>query len=103
YHNMMDAKGVCLRPRRLRTKIEQRAPESLTPLPSRFVLIHMWWNEDLRPLYSVQPDANPRRHGDATPKKRSESRFQVVKSINTTGCSDLERQTGVSAPLLWRA
>src|SRR5215468_6189859 len=58
---MIDAKGVWLRPRRLRTKIEQSAPESLTRLSSRFVLIHMWWGEELKPLDSVQLDANPRR------------------------------------------
>jgi len=41
YHNVTEAKGLgrCVRP--LRTKLEQSAPESLTQLLSRFVLIHM--------------------------------------------------------------
>jgi hypothetical protein len=70
---MIDAKGGSLRPPRPRTKIEQSAPESLTRLPSRFVLIHMWWSVESEPLYSVQPDVKQRRdrnsiaNGERTP------------------------------------
>jgi hypothetical protein len=41
YHNATEAKGSGRYTHRLRTKLEQSAPESLTQLPSRFVLIHI--------------------------------------------------------------
>src|SRR5215813_10492567 len=77
---MTDAKGVWLRPRRLRTKIEQSTPESLTRLSSRFVLIHMWWGEELKPLDSVQLGANPRRGRNSVTNGRQTSVRKPIPS-----------------------